>query len=303
LRAARVVQIRARMRCLLLLTFLTACAMDPGEGDPDLEQEDEPVDTSSLDARRMFAGVNGDWCIESPFNCRFRAPGVSQRVTTASGLDDWGVEPGASIRDGNGDVLAVSTRTRMSFNYGQTRALAGKAHALALSTSNGSAGWYPIERILGETSFRARMGEVNAKDPDEGEMACYEVRNSHDTSKELRKVVYDSNALHERAGDYMSLPRNNGRRSANLIFMVPGFGLGGASTDHFPAGTKFQRVWVPTESGRPSITIPLWVRDGAGRYRKRHGSMRFLYGYITGNGDRRFGWMAQDALRVSSGCP
>lgn len=304
LQGARPLQPSAAMRAVLLLTFvLSACAVDPIEGDQDLETEDEPIDTTILEAHRMFAGVNGDFCIESPFNCRFREPGVSQRVTTASGLDSWGVEPGASIRDGHGDVLATSTRTRMTFNYGQTRALAGKAHALALSTDNGSAGWYPIERILGESSFRARMGEVNARDPDEDEMACYEIRDSHDASRELRKVVYDSTATHERAGDYMSLVRNNGRRSANLIFMVPGFGLGGATTDHFPAGTKFQRVWVPTNSGRPSITIPLWVKDGAGRYRKQQGTMRFLYGYVVGNGDRRFGWMAQDALKVSSGCP
>jgi hypothetical protein len=45
--------------------------------------------------------------------------------------------------------------------------------------------------------------------------------------------------------------------------MVPGFGLGGASTDHFPAGTRFHRVRVPTSTGRPSITIPLWVKDQA----------------------------------------
>jgi len=100
----------------------------------------------------------------------------------------------------------------------------------------------------------------------------------------------------------MSLPRANGRRSANLIFMVPGFGLGGATTDHFPAGTHFQRVDVPTSTGRPSITIPLWIEDGEGRYRQQHGTMRFLYGYITGNGDKRFGWIAEDAVVAATGC-
>jgi hypothetical protein len=133
------------------------------------------------------------------------------------------------------------------------------------------------------------------------------VRNSHDSGIELKKVVYDSQVGengHERAGDYLPLLRNNGARSVNLIFMVPGFGLGGATTDHFPAGTKFQRVDVPTSSGRPSISIPLWVKDGNGRYRKQSGTMRFLYGYVrAGDGVRRFGWMAQDALQVSTGCP
>jgi hypothetical protein len=277
------------MRSLCLLAIVAACV------------DDEQIDEESS-ALATVPGVNGDWCVASPFNCRFRAPGVSQRVVTASGLESWGIEPGASLRDGYGNVLATITNTRLTFNYGQTRALAGKAHALAISSSNGSAGWYPIERILGEQSFRARMGEVNARDPEEGRLGCYAIRDSHDADIELRKVVYDSDATHERAGDYLALERANGKRSANLIFMVPGFGLGGASTDHFPAGTKFHRVRVPTSTGRPSITIPLWVEDGAGRYRKRHGSMTFLYGFIVGDGVRRFGWMARDALVASPEC-
>ena len=85
--------------------------------------------------------------------------------------------------------------------------------------------------------------------------------------------------------------------------MVPGFGLGGATTDHFPAGTRFRRVAVPTDSGRPSITIPLWSRDSSGRYRRQDGTMRFFYGFVVGNGVKRFGWMSEDALQVSSGCP
>lgn len=275
--------------------IFTGCAIDADENDA--------VDTSTA-SQALFEGVNGDECAESPFNCRFRAG--SSRVLTAGGDDSWGIEPGASVRDGNGDVLFTETRSRLTFNFGQTRALAGKATALAVSTSNGSAGWYPIERILGETSFRARNGEVNARDPQRGKMACYEVRNAHDPGIELKKVVFDSNAGengHERAGDYLPLVRNNGRRSANLVFSVPGFGLGGATTDHFPAGAKFQRVEVPTDAGRPSITIPLWVKDGAGRYRTQSGTMRFLYGYVrAADGVRRFGWMAHDALAVSTGC-
>jgi hypothetical protein len=166
--------------------------------------------------------------------------------------------------------------------------------------------WYPIDHIVREDAFRARNGEVNAKDPGMGKMACWEVRNSHDASIELKKVVFDSpagDAGHERAGDYLPLVRANGKRSVNLTFSVPGFGLGGATTDHFGAGTKLQRVDVPTSTGRPSITIPLWVKDRAGRFRKQSGEMRFLYGYVhAANGAKRFGWMAEDALRPSSGC-
>ncbi|MEO8703612.1 MAG: hypothetical protein ABI867_26420, partial [Kofleriaceae bacterium] len=253
------------------------------------------------DAQPLVAGANGSHCIASPFNCRFRAGG--SRVETAAGADSWAVDTGASARDGNGEVMAKQTASRMTFNYGQTRFLAGKSHALALSTSNGSAGWYPIDHIKGERSFRVHNGEVNAKDPGRGPMACYEIRNSHDRNIELRKVVYDSHASHERAGDYLALVRANGKRSANLIFSVPGFGLGGATTDHFPAGTRFQRVEVPTNTGKPSITVPLFVKDGNGRYRRHLGNLRFFYGFVrASDGVKRFGWMAEDALTVSSGC-
>jgi hypothetical protein len=289
------------------LLAMTSCVTGGGPagsaGDADADA-DADADNAVFQTA-LVAGVNGDHCTASPFNCRFRAG--SSRVTTAGGDDSWGIAPGASVRDGNGDAMAIETGARLTFNFGQTRALAGKAHALALTTSNGSAGWYPIDHILGETSFRARMGEVNARDPGIAAMACYQVRNSHDPGIELKKVVFDSQvgpSGHERAGDYLPLVRNNGRRSVNLVFSVPGFGLGGATTDHFPAGEKFRRVEVPTSSGRPSITIPLWIQDAAGRYRTESGSLRFFYGYVrAADGTRRFGWMAEDALEVSSGCP
>lgn len=277
-----------------VLLLLTACVV--GDEDDDLDVEEE-----SIAAIRTFDGVNGHECIASPFNCRFRAG--SSRVMTQGGDESWGVTTGASVRDGNGTPLSIQTGSRLTFNFGQTRYLAGKAHALALATSNGSAGWYPIDHIKGETSFRHQNGEVNGKDPGIGEMACYEIRNSHDSSIELRKVVKDSKAEHERAGDYLPLVRADGRRSANLVFSVPGFGLGGATTDHFLAGTKFRRVQVPTGAGVPSITIPLWVKNSAGRYLKQSGELRFFYGYIRAtDGVKRWGWMAEDALSVSSGC-
>ena len=294
-------QSAAAMRIIICgVLAVAACAT----GSAAFDDDDNASGDAAFEAA-LVAGVNGDHCTASPFNCRFRAG--SSRVTTAGGDDSWGIAPGASVRDGNGDVLATETGARLTFNYGQTRALAGKAHALALTTSNSSAGWYPIDHILGETSFRARVGEVNARDPGAGQMACYAVRDSHDASIEAKKVVFDSQAGpdgHERAGDYLPLVRANGRRSVNLIFSVPGFGLGGATTDHFPAGAKFQRVEVPTSTGRPSITIPLWVQDSAGRYRQQSGTMRFFYGHVrAADGVRRFGWIAEDALEVSADCP
>ena len=207
------------------------------------------------------------------------------------------------MRDGNGTVLLASTASTAKFNYGQVRSLAGEDHAFAMSTSNGSAGWLPISAISGKSSFLDKVGHVSAKSSGLDPMACYEVRNSHDASIELKKVVYDSQSSHERAGDYLPLVRDNGLRSVNLTYNVPGFGLGGVAIDHFPAGTKFQRVDVPTDHGAPSIDIPLYVADSQGRYRKKSGSMKFIYGYVVAaTGTKRNGWIAYDAVTPSDGC-
>jgi hypothetical protein len=281
---------------LLLVLLLTSC-VTPIDGDDD---DADLVDTSGVAPLATVAGVNSDYCTASIYNCRFRAG--DSRVDTKSGLDTWGIVDGAEIRDGNGTAMyPESGAKRLMFNYGQKRTLAGVPHALAVSTSNASAGWYPIDHIPGASSFDEQVGDVAAKGAGLAEMACYEIRNAADETLAAHKVVKGSTETNERAGDYLPLVRANGKRSANLVFSVPGFALGGATTDHFPAGTKFRRLEVPTFSPLPSIKIPLWNEKSPD---EQIGTMRFLYGRIrAADGTDRYGWMAQDALDVSSGCP
>jgi hypothetical protein len=258
----------------------------------------------TLAASETFAGVNGGACIASPYNCKLRVVGGNRIDTNTAGDETWGVDRGALLRDGNGTILGVSDSSSLKFNYGQLRTLSGTEHAIAMTTSNNSSAWFPVAAIGGATSFLSKVGHVSAKGAGLAKMACYAVRNSHDAGIELKKVVYDTTATHERAGDYLALVRANGLRSVNLVFNVPGFHLGGVAVDHFPAGEKFQRLAVPTSAGNPSITIPLWVRDSQGRYRSQSGSMMFVYGYFMGaNSTPRNGWVALDALQTSSNCP
>jgi hypothetical protein len=258
----------------------------------------------SVQKQAAYSGVNGTYCLQSPYNCKLQDPGGNRVPTNDPADDNWGLVTGVPIRDGNGTIMGTNTRTSSAFNYGQTRTFAGETYAFAVTTSNSSAGWLPESAILGLTSFEQKVGHVSALGAGLGKLGCYEVRNWHDTTLEMKKVVYDSTDTHERAGDYLPLVRANGLRSVNLIFNVPGMGLGGAAVDHFPAGTKFQRLDVPTDSGAPSIDIPLWVPDSSGRYIVQSGTMKFIYGYvIAATGTKRNGWMAYDALQVSSGCP
>jgi hypothetical protein len=278
--------------------WLCVSAMVGCEIDPAMDGENEG------DRAALSPGINGGACLESPYNCKLRVSGGNAIATNDPNDDDsWAVDVGVPVLDGNGDRMIVSTKTRIRFNYGQKRSFGGEDHAFVRSTSNSSSGWMPISAVAGEASLRQKIGHVSARGSGLDEMGCYEIRNNHSETLAAKKVVYDTTSSNERAGDYLPLPRANGLRSANLVYNVPGFGLGGPAIDHFPAGTKFRRLDVPTDAGPPSIDIPLWVQDGNGRYRKQSGTMKFVYGYvIAATGTKRNGWMAYDALKVSDGC-
>ncbi len=264
-------------------------------------ERDEPDQEATTDAEGLSSGVNGGACTASPYNCKLRVSG-GNRVKTNAGSELWGVGDGP-VLDGHGDLMVESGWDHLRFNFGQTRHIGGRTYGFAMATANRSGGWFPLDAVLGEASLRGKMGEVNARADGLAKMGCYEVRASHDEGLAAKKVVYDTESDNERAGDYLALPRKNGSRYANLTFNTPGFGLGGVAIDIFPSGTRFRRVEVPTDSGRPSIDVPLWVKDGSGRYRTRSGSLKFVYGFVvTEDETRRNGWMAYDALKVSTGC-
>ena len=259
---------------------------------------DDTLEAPDSEARE---GINGTACVESPYNCKLRSSG-GPRVKKPNGDTEWDLNQGAPILDGNGDLMGVSSLARTKFNWGQRRSFAGELHVFAMSTSNQGAGWMPLESIKERVLFEEDMGSVQAKGAGLAEMGCYQIRNWHDPVLEFKKVVKDSQKTaeeHERAGDYLPIVRANGRRSANLAFNVPGFNIGGVAIDHYPAGTEFRRLKVPTHhEGRASIDVPLWGHED-GHWLKPAGTMTFYYGYIIAkDGTRRNGWMAADALAV-----
>ena len=288
---------------------LSACVAEVAtQDDVDGDDDGDFVDTSDagITAHAGTAGVNGDVCKASKYNCHVRSGG--SRVTSpghANTDQAWAVLPGESVYDGEGTPLHAQSGS-MVFNYGMLKTINGREMALAMATSNGSSAWFPVDHIVDKATFLANDKAVDAKSPNATHLSCYQVRNSDDTSLELKKVVHNSQTGidgHERAGDYLSLVRANGLRSANMAYVVPGFALGGETSDHVLAGTKFQRVEVPTDTGRPSISIPLWVQAADSSFTKQSGTMRFVYGFIRTNGVARFGWMAMDALAVATTCP
>ncbi|MBL9100417.1 MAG: hypothetical protein JNL82_05640 [Myxococcales bacterium] len=264
-----------------------------------------PID---VDEFRFAPGVNGLQCTASPYNCKLRPTG-GNRVVTADADDNnaWAIAQGVPVLDGHGSTVAFNAMPRTFFVYGQSRVLKGAEHVFAALTTNGGAGWLRRADIADEASFAAGLGSAPALGEGLAELGCYRIVNTHDADLEYKRVIYDSRASHERAADYLPLPRANGQRSVDLLFNVPAYTLGGVAIDHFPAGTKFRRLDVPTgkdDAGPPSLAIPLWVQDPQQRYRQQSGTMTFVYGYVqAADGDRRHGWIASAALTADEGCP
>lgn len=278
------------------VVFLAGAAGCAPPSDSLADDEAEGSDEGALSD-----GTNGGACVLSPYNCKLRVNGGNAVENAQDG--QWGVES-ADVVDGNGNSMGTNTSGHLRFNYGQTRRMNDRTYVYARSTSLGSSGWFPIDKVKSEDVLRSRIGEVNAHGAGLDKMGCYEVRSSHDANLGELKVVYDSHDSHEKVADYLPLPRANGTRYVNLAFSVPGFALGAPAVDIWPAGTKFRRLRVPTDSGAPSIDIPIYAKDGEGRYRKHHGDLKFIYGYVvSADGTRRNGWMSYPALSVSSGCP
>lgn len=285
---------------LALALPLAGCtvAADPSSAeDPSASAED--VKTSP--------GVNGGACALSPYNCKLRDSG-GNRIAHTDGSVDWAVDEHVTVLDGNGDPLGTHDLPTLKLNYGQLRVFGGQRYVYAMSTTAGTSGWFPLAHVTSHTSLAARIGNVHAHRGGLTSMSCYAVADAIDDALASKKVVHDSKEkpgpAGEAAGDYLPRVRANGARSVNLVFNVPGSALGGPAIDHFPAGTKFQRLDVPTDSGKPSIDVPLWTQDANGDFKTPAGSLKFVYGYVVAKtGDVRVGWMAYPALVKSSGCP
>lgn len=294
-----------RALAFAIVTALVAATAGCVAAAPD-EAGDDDVDTAA-EALTYTSGVNGGACYGSPYNCKLRVSG-GNRILHTDGTATWGVDTGVPVLDGNGTTLGTNTTTELKFNYGQKRSFGGHDYVFAMSTSNASSGWFPLAHVKSASVLASRVGHVSAHAAGLAHMACYAVKDSTDEALASLKVVYDSDSppgpSGEAAGDYLAKVRANGRRSINLVFNTPGFGLGGPAVDHFPAGTKFRRLDVPTDSGAPSVDVPLWAQDSHGHFKKPAGSLKFVYGYvIAATGTLRAGWMAYPALAVSSGCP
>jgi hypothetical protein len=199
--------------------------------------------------------------------------------------------------------MGLSTYTSFTFNYGQLRIMNGKKYGYAMSTGLGSSGWVEVDAIGASDSFEKQVGSMDAKGDNLAKLGCYEIASSYDKSLDALKVVKGAKDGGPEANDYLPQVRKNGKVYGTLSFNAPGDALGGANIDIFPAGTKFQRVDVPTDGKNPSLDVQLYSGKKGAAANTPAGTMKFIYGYIRAkSGEVRYGWAALDGLVVSNTC-
>jgi hypothetical protein len=241
----------------------------------------------------------------------------------------WEVQPGTEIYDGAGvlmgtvaSVLKVGDRRVFVsvFNFGASKVLDGRVCVYAFSISIkpspalaaqldpselkggdvGVSAWLPLDRVVDKETLLERIGLGKAKLP----ALPLEATGCRVTGGNPQKYSSEYGELtivRKPVPGGPPVPSHYLRRPSgtiNLVYSVPGFGLGGEGTDSllisdtlkfYPArGAKVftQPTYFPPKDPRAGKVAPQ--------------TMTFLYGAIKTKGSEpTYGWIAKEALATA----
>jgi hypothetical protein len=294
----------------------------------------DPASLKQFPDSRHFT-VNGRECYGSELNGRRttspeeHANTSSNRIINPSPLRpdrrvDWAVKDGCEIFDGAGVLMGTvaptlevdgKKRPVSKFNFGMSKVLHGRLCLYAFSISikptpqlarmldpkeleNGTVGtsaWLPLDQVLDPAALLERDGVGKVKLPRLPlEKTRYRITggnpNHYMTPLGEMSIVKDV-----KSGPVPSHYLRRPSGTVNIIYSVPGFGLGGQGLDSFlvsdgmifrPAqGAKVfvQPTYYPAKDRRAGQVSPM--------------TETFLYGAVETKGSEPvYGWVAKEAL-------
>jgi hypothetical protein len=235
----------------------------------------------------------------------------------------WQVQPHTPVIDGTGAFmgeLASHLHTDQGevpatkFNYGMTKVINGQFCVYAFSTriipskavrdlmkdqqvtAEGTSAWIPLDDVVKKEELLEKVGVGKGKLPalplekekyriTGGEAAKYLLPDGHELSivPDVKIGAVPSHYLRRPSG------------TVNIIFCVPGFGLGGQSLDSLlvTSGAIFQRA-----KGVREFVMPTYYPKGDPKEGKKADKTEtFWYGAVEApNSETSYGWIAKEAL-------
>ena len=259
---------------------LSACTFDdPGADAPDL---------STTDSALRCVPSNNRYNCEPPRTSNRKGPRVIHSKRTGS--INWPVFSNTPLYDGMGTQVAVVTGSTVHINYGQRKRLDGQTlvYAWAVRTNLGAkSGWIPEAQIKNPSLLDRRSPTLRLPNPGHGTYTAIWTITGGNPGSIANLKVNPRVSSGQNGTDYLVRPGN----IVNIVYTVPGFSLGGYSVDTVPVGTIFRRA-----RGVKEIDIPLYRPNSS---TKAHVNMHFIYGYINDGHQRRYGWMAKEAMTIT----
>jgi hypothetical protein len=237
---------------------------------------------------------------------------------------DWELQPGTEVYDGAGVLMGTVPATLKlgdrrvpvsMFNFGASKVLSGRICVYAFSVlikpsptlaaalgpvaaekgEVGTSAWLPLENVIDKEALLERIGLGKGRLP----ALPLEATGYRVTGGNPAMYVTDYGELSiVRQISIGALPSHYLRRpsgTVNLIYSVPGFGLGGQGVDSFLVSDGLE--FFPAR-GAKIFHQPTYFpakHPQAGKVSPQ--TMTFLYGAVKCNGSEPiYGWIAKEAL-------
>ncbi|MCA9525525.1 MAG: hypothetical protein KC549_04400, partial [Myxococcales bacterium] len=260
------------------------------------------AEQTALDDEAAFqekaAGCSGGCCGTS-YNCRVPNPDRRQGCSGARlrnpviGGCDFPLRDDAdrALMDGFGRPIGEIRASAVKLNQGIRKRLDGRWLVYVFNTrirtpdgqTSSASGWMWQAGLVHRDAVQGYTLALG--DPHQGTyVARWRTTTANREAYERLHLVARSGD-HYPAHDYLVRPYG----LVHLTYSVPGFNLGGHATDSFPPGATFRR-----SKGVNQIEIPLYGPQG---YRSER-SLHFVYGYVHDGEQRRYGWLAKEALEL-----
>ena len=296
-----------------------------------------PATLKQFPDERKFE-INGRKCYGSELNGQRASDPEEKRNTEANRVInpspltpdkklEWEVEDAAEVYDGAGVLMGTVAPTLSvagqvvpvsKFNFGMSKVLDGKMCLYAFSVDikpapaiqqlaagqldkNGAVGtsaWLPLDRVVQKEMLLERIGVGKVKLP----RLPLEARGFRITGGDPLRYMTEFGELRiVKDPDAAPVPSHYLRRpsgTVNIIYSVPGFGLGGQGLDSFliTDGITFR----PAKGAKVFVQPTYYPAKHPKKGQVSNKTMTFIYGAAeVKNVEAVYGWVAKEALAAN----